>query len=79
MASAFFTAPPVASAEYLAEHIGYMLRVTARLAFALFLLACIARPLVELLCSRLVPVLHRRYLSFAVALVMILHFGSDSA
>jgi hypothetical protein len=60
MAAAFITAPPVASAEFLAEHIGYMLRLTARLAFALFLLAYIARPLAELLCSRLVLVRHRR-------------------
>ena len=52
-----------------------MLRVTARLEFALFLLAYIARSLAELLFSRLVLVLHRRYLEFAVALVMTAHFG----
>ena len=44
MSAAFVTAPPVASAEFLAEHIGYMFRVTARQAFALFLLAYIAGP-----------------------------------
>ena len=75
MAAAFITAPPVASAEFLAEHIGYMLRLTARLAFALFLLAYIAGPLAELLFSRLVLVRHRRYLGLAVALVMTVHFG----
>ena len=52
-----------------------MLRVTARLAFALFLLEYIARPSAELLCSRLVLVRHRRYLGLAVALVMTVHFG----
>ena len=75
MAAASITAPPVASAEFLAAHIGYKLRLTARLAFALFLLAYIARPLAELLCSRLVLVRHRRYLGLAVALVMTVHFG----
>ncbi len=75
MAAGFATAPPVTSAEYLAEHIGYMLRVTARLAFALLLLAYIARPMAELLRSRRVLLRHRRYLGLAVALVMTVHFG----
>ena len=52
-----------------------MLRVTARLAFTLFLFACIARPLSELLCIRLVLARHRRYLGIAFALVMTMHFG----
>ena len=75
MAAAFATAPPVTSAEFLAEYIGYMLRVTARLAFALLLLAYIARPIAELLRSRRVLLRHRRYLGSAVALVMTVHFG----
>ena len=75
IAAAFIPAPPVASAEFLAEHIGYMLRVTARLAFALLLLAYIARPIAKLLRSRRVLLRHRRYLGLAVVLVMTVHFG----
>jgi len=75
MATGFATAPPITSAEFLAEHIGYMLRVTARLAFAVLLLAYVARPMAELLRSRRVLMRHRRYLGLAVALVMTVHFG----
>ena len=75
MATGFATAPPITSAEFLAEHIGYMLRVTARLAFALLLLAYIARPLADLLRNQRVLLRHRRYLGLAVALVMTVHFG----
>ena len=52
-----------------------MLRGTVRLAFALFLLADLARPLAELLCSRLVLVRHLPDLGLAVVLVMTVHFG----
>ncbi|MBL6813878.1 MAG: hypothetical protein ISQ65_01500 [Pseudomonadales bacterium] len=75
MAVAFVTAPPVGNTEFMAEHIGYMLRVTARLAFALLLLAYIARPLADLLRNQRVLLRHRRHLGLAVALVMTVHFG----
>ena len=75
MATAFAMAPGLTSANLLAEHIGYMLRVTARLAFGLLLVAYIARPLTELLRSPNALLRHRRYLGLAVALVMTVHFA----
>ena len=75
MGAAFAMAPGLTDADILAEHIGYMLRVTARLAFGLLLIAYIARPLTELLRSPNAVLRHRRYLGLAVALVMTVHFA----
>ena len=75
MATAFAMAPGLTSADLLAEHIGYTLRVTAHLAFGLLLVAYIARPLAELLRSPNALLRHRRYLGLAVALVMTVHFA----
>lgn len=58
-----------------ADHIGYMLRVTARVAFAFLLLAYIARPLVRLTGSGRWLVRQRRYLGLAMALAHTVHFG----
>ena len=48
IAIAYAVAPSAASPESLSEHIGYMLRVTARVGFGLLLLAYVARPFVQL-------------------------------
>ncbi len=59
----------------LADHIGYMLRVTARMAFFLLLLAMIARPFRQLTGMGLQLLRHRRYLGLAMAFVHTVHFG----
>jgi len=65
-----------------ADHIGLLLRITARLAFALLLLAYVARPLVQLLSAlgtgqlfarQLVR--QRRHLGLSMAAVHTIHFG----
>ena len=59
----------------LADHIGYMLRVTARIAFFLLLLAMIARPFRQLTGIGSQLLRHRRYLGLAMAFVHTVHFG----
>ncbi len=61
-------------AEY-SDEIGYMLRVTARLAFALLMLAYVARPLQRAFGIGRSLVLHRRYLGLAMAFAHTVHFG----
>ncbi len=58
-----------------ADAIGYMLRVTARIAFAFLLLAYVARPLVVLTGYGRWLVRQRRYLGLAMALAHTVHFG----
>ncbi len=58
-----------------ADHIGYMLRVTARIAFFLLLLAMIARPFRQLTGMGFQLLRHRRYLGLAMAFVHTVHFG----
>ena len=57
------------------DHIGYMLRVTARIAFILLLLAMIARPFRQLTGMGSELLRHRRYLGLAMAFVHTVHFG----
>ena len=57
------------------EYLGYALRTTAWLAFALFLLAYVARPLRQLTGLGQSLVRNRRYLGLAAALVHTIHFG----
>ena len=59
----------------LRDEVGYMLRVTARLAFGLLLLAYIARPLVRTVGWGRGLLRQRRYLGLSVALVHTVHFG----
>ena len=75
LGAAYTVAPTPSGAESLADHIGYMLRVTARLSFGFLLLAYIARPLARLLHSGNFFMRHRRYLGLAAALGMTVHFG----
>ena len=58
-----------------ADEIGYMLRVTARLAFVLLMLAYLARPLQRGFGMGRTLVLHRRYLGLAMAFAHTVHFG----
>ena len=57
------------------DHIGYMLRVTARIAFFLLLLAMIARPLRQLTGMGSELLRHRRYLGLAMAFAHTVHFS----
>lgn len=57
------------------EHIGLMLRITARLAFVLLLLAYIARPLVQLMGIGRGLLRNRRHLGLSMAFVHTVHFG----
>lgn len=57
------------------DYLGYALRVTARISLAAFLLAYIARPLVQLLDRGRWLVRHRRYLGLAAAASHTVHFG----
>ena len=56
------------------DHIGYMLRVTARIAFFLLLLAMIARPFRQLTGMGFELLRHRRYLGLAMSFVSTVHF-----
>ena len=58
-----------------AEHIGLMLRITARLAFSLLLLAYVARPLVQLFGFGHAMVRERRHIGLSMAAVHTIHFG----
>lgn len=57
------------------DYYGYGLRVTARVAVAFFVLAYIARPMVQVLGTGQWLVRHRRYLGLAAALTHTVHFG----
>lgn len=57
------------------EHIGYMLRVTARLAFFMLLLAYVARPLRQLSGQGVGLMRARRYFGLSAALSHTVHFG----
>ena len=57
-----------------ADHYGYGLRVTARIAFAFFILAYVARPWVQMFGSGRWLVRNRRYLGLAAALAHTVHF-----
>ena len=72
-----FGLPIVAGGPFdsLAEEYGYGLRVTARVAVTCFLLAYIARPLVQTMGIGRWLVRRRRYLGLAAALTHTVHFG----
>ena len=57
------------------DHIGYMLRVTARLAFGLLLLAYLARPIWQLSGQGKTLLNLRLYIGLAAALSHTVHFG----
>ena len=61
--------------ETVHEGYGYGLRVTARVTFAFFMLAYVARPLVRLFATGRWLVRHRRYLGLMAALSHTVHFG----
>ena len=63
------------SSETTLEHIGYMLRVTARMAFVMLLLAYVARPLGQLSGRTFGLMRLRRYLGLSAALSHTVHFG----
>lgn len=71
----FFTAPSGFSSATLPEHVGYMLRVTARLGFALLLLAYVTRPFFQLSGWGRELLLQRRYVGLSAALSLTVHFG----
>lgn len=75
--SAWVFAPSAADSQ--SEHIGFMLRFTARAAFGLLLLAYIARPLRQLTDKARFLLGHRRYLGLAAALAHTVHFAYVSA
>ena len=63
------------SSETTLEHISYMLRVTARMAFVMLLLAYVARPLGQLSGRTFGFMRLRRYLGLSAALSHTVHFG----
>ncbi|NCF43891.1 MAG: hypothetical protein GWP70_03605 [Proteobacteria bacterium] len=71
----FFTAPSGVVAATLPEHIGTMLRVTARLGFALLLVAYVSRPFFQLSGWGRELLLLRRYVGLSAALSLTVHFG----
>lgn len=77
LVSAWALAP--SAADTLSEHVGFMLRVTARAAFGLLLLAYIARPLQQLTGKARFLLVHRRHLGLAAALAHTVHFAYVSA
>ena len=79
IAIAYAVAPSAASPESLSEHIGYMLRVTARVGFGALLLAYVARPLVLLIGWGRPLLIQRRYIGLAAAASLTIHFGYVSA
>ena len=68
-------APSASNPETLSDHIGYMLRVTARLSFGALLLAYVARPLVQLVGWGRPLLIQRRYIGLAAAASLTVHFG----
>jgi DMSO/TMAO reductase YedYZ heme-binding membrane subunit len=79
IAIAYAVAPSAASPESLSEHIGYMLRVTARVGFGALLLAYVARPLVLLIGWGRPLLIQRRYVGLAAAASLTVHFGYVAA
>ena len=75
MAIAYAEAPSPGNPETLSEHIGYMLRVTARLGFGALLLAYVARPVVQLISWGRPLLIQRRYIGLAAAASLTVHFG----
>ncbi len=73
--AASLAVPEVTSGMSVDEHIGYMLRVTARLAFALLLVAYVAGPLVKLFGTGHWMLRNRRYIGLSMALAHTVHFG----
>ena len=71
----FFTAPSGFSSATLPEHMGYVLRVAARLGFALLLLAYVARPFFQLSGWGRELLLQRRYVGLSAALSLTVHSG----
>ena len=72
LAASYWAMPDAASTE---DHIGYMLRVTARVAFVFLVGAYIARPLTRLFGIGGSLLANRRYLGLAMALAHTVHFG----
>ena len=72
-------APSASNPETLSDHIGYMLRVTARLSFGALLLAYVARPLVQLVGKGRPLLIQRRYIGLAAAASLTVHFGYVAA
>ena len=72
-------APSASNPETLSDHIGYMLRVTARLSFGALLLAYVARPLVQLVGWGRPLLIQRRYIGLAAAASRTVHFGYVAA
>ena len=72
-------APSASNPETLRDHIGYMLRVTARLSFGALLLAYVARPLVQLVGWGRPLLIQRRYIGLAAAASLTVHFGYVAA
>ena len=72
-------APSASNPETLSDHIGYMLRVTARLSFGALLLAYVARPLVQLVGWGRPLLIQRRYIGLAAAASLTVHFGCVAA
>jgi sulfoxide reductase heme-binding subunit YedZ len=79
IAIAYAVAPSAASPESLSEHIGYMLRVTARVGFGALLLAYVARPVVLLIGWGRPLLIQRRYVGLAAAASLTVHFGYVAA
>ena len=79
IATAYAAAPSATDAETLGEHIGYMLRVTARVGFGVLLLAYVARPLVQLIGWGRPLLVRRRYIGLAAAASLTIHFGYVAA
>ena len=71
--------PSASNPETLSDHIGYMLRVTARLSFGALLLAYVARPLVQLVGWGRPLLIQRRYIGLAAAASLTVHFGYVAA
>ena len=77
---AVYLAEPACAADHTSldqfeAHIGYMLRVTARLAFAAFLIAYIARPWFQLTGKGRKLMSLRRYFGLSMAFTHTVHFG----
>ena len=79
IAIVYAVAPSASIPETLSDHIGYMLRVTARLSFGALLLAYVARPLVQLVGWGRPLLVQRRHIGLAAAASLTVHFGYVAA
>ena len=79
IAIAYGVAPNASHPETLSDHIGYMLRVTARVGFGMLLLAYVARPLVQLIGWGRPLLIQRRYIGLSAAASLTIHFGYVAA